>query len=228
MHPPLPSMSIWSSRSRSFAHVIAFSLPAPLGAAPHFHRAPHSTPTTRRSAFRQLRAYAGTRKTTLRMVCPLSTVSDVEWLSTPIAVSGPVQRGLGRGSRDLGTSTANLPGTLLADEPEAARDGVYFGYGRVPKFGNVVVNMVASLGHNITFDDVKERVFEAYLMSDIFDCDFYGEEMKLCIVGYMRPEYKFDSLDQLIQHIRNDVAVAKAALDLPNALRHKDHATLTS
>lgn len=151
------------------------------------------------------------------MVFKLSSVEDVEWFMKPVSVSGKVQRGFGRGSRDLGTPTANLPGHLLDDVPNAERDGVYFGFGCVPKYGNSVVKMVANVGRNITYDDVTERVLEAYLMSDIFDEEFYGEEMRLCIIGFMRPEWKFSSIDELIKHINNDIQVAKAALDLPRA-----------
>lgn len=157
----------------------------------------------------------------------LSSVDAIEWLRDPIAVQGKVQRGFGRGSRDLGTPTANLPGKLLDGATEAERDGVYVGFGRVPKYGEKVVKMVANLGRNITYGDVKERVLEAYLMSDDFDEEFYGDEMRLCIVGFMRPEYKFDSLQELIDHIQNDVKVAEAALDMPKAEPFRSHSSLT-
>ncbi|KAI0566541.1 Riboflavin kinase [Gracilaria domingensis] len=155
-----------------------------------------------------------------------SSVQAIEWLAKPIAVSGLVQHGFGRGSRSLGTPTANLPGSLLREVTNASRDGVYLGFGRVPKFGDAVVKMVASIGHNITFGDVTERVLEAHLMSDIFESDFYGEEMRLCIVAFMRPELKFNSLQQLMDHIRNDISVANQALDLPQAQPYRIHPLL--
>lgn len=142
-----------------------------------------------------------------------SSQEAIEWLKNPVTVRGKVQNGFGRGSRDLGCPTANLPGKLVIEETELHRDGIYFGYGMVPKYGEKVVKMVANLGRNITYGDVKERVLEAYLMSE-FEEDFYGEEMRLCIIGYMRPELKFDSLDELIEHIQNDIQVAKSALDV--------------
>lgn len=155
-----------------------------------------------------------------------SSVEAIEWFTDPVTVSGTVQKGFGRGSKDLGTPTANLPGKLLDGMLEADRDGVYLGFGRVPKYGDKIVKMVANLGRNITYGDVKERVLEAYLMSE-FEEDFYGEEMRLCIIGYMRPELKFDSLDELMKHIRTDVDVAKAALDLQKALPFRTHSSLT-
>lgn len=155
-----------------------------------------------------------------------SSVQAVQWLQKPITVRGIVQHGFGRGSRDLGTPTANLPGSLLDGIPEATRDGVYLGFGRVPKYGDKVVKMVANLGRNITYSDVTDRVLEAYLMADIFDPEFYGEEMRLCIIGFMRPELKFDSVQQLIEHIQNDIKVAEAALDLPRTKVFRTHASL--
>lgn len=155
-----------------------------------------------------------------------SSVTKIEWLPDPVLVKGKVQVGFGRGSRDLGTPTANLPGTLVDDISLVDRDGVYIGFGRVPSFGNSIVKMVANLGRNITYGDVKERVLEAYLMSDIFDRDFYGEEMRLCIIGYLRPEWKFTSIDELIHHINNDVTVAFKALDFDKALRYQTHSFL--
>lgn len=162
------------------------------------------------------------------MQFPLSSVDAIEWLPTPVKVAGKVQHGFKRGSRDLGTPTANLPGTLLADEKIVDRDGVYLGFGRVPKFGGKVVKMVANLGRNITYNDVKERVLEAYLISDLFDEDFYGEEMRLSILGFMRPEWKFESLDELVNHIRNDVKVAEEALGFEQAIKFTNDEFLTS
>lgn len=157
-----------------------------------------------------------------------SSIDHIDWLPAPIYVSGIVQRGFGRGSRDLGTPTANLPGSLLDNVPQAHRDGVYLGFGRVPKYGTQVAKMVANLGRNITYGDVEERVLEAYLMSDLFNEDFYGEEMRLCIIGFMRPELKFGSLDELVAHIKNDVNISRAALDLPKALPFRTYPPLVS
>lgn len=158
----------------------------------------------------------------------LCTLNDIDWLETPVAVKGKVQRGFGRGSRDLGTPTANLPGALLDGVAQTNRDGVYFGFGRVPKYGKNAVKMVANLGRNITYGDVKERILEAYLMSNDFDEEFYGEEMRLCIIGYLRPEFNFDSINDLITHIQNDVSVASAALDLPEAQPFRVHNSLAT
>lgn len=152
-----------------------------------------------------------------------SDASTVEWLNEPIQVKGAVQRGFGRGSRDLGTPTANLPGKLLNGVGGSERDGVYVGFGQVPKHQKGAVKMVANLGRNITYGDVKERVLEAYLMEGKEELpeEFYGDEMRLCIVGYLRPELKFEGLDQLMEAIHNDVRVAGEVLDRQEAMVYR-------
>lgn len=153
----------------------------------------------------------------------LSTVGAVKWLPSPVTIAGKVQRGFGRGSRKLGTPTANLPGSLLDGVGTMGQDGVYIGFGVVPSLSSRPVKMVANIGRNITFDDVPERVLEAFLMDDTLQEEFYGEEMRLCVIGYMRAEVKFDGIAALVANIRNDVAVAKEALESPHALPFADH-----
>lgn len=153
-----------------------------------------------------------------------SSAGAVEWLNAAVVVRGPVARGFGRGSRDLGTPTANLPGTLLDGMAATERNGVYVGFGMVPKYGGVM-KMVANIGMNVTYGDVENRVLEAFLMDDEgrLAKEFYGEEMRLCLVGYLRPELKFDSVGELMENIQNDVSVAAAVLDAPEATPFKEH-----
>lgn len=53
--------------------------------------------------------------------------------------------------------------------------------------------------------------------------DFYGSTLKVCILGHLRPELNFDSLQSLIDAINNDIAQAKTRLDEPEALKYKNH-----
>jgi len=46
-----------------------------------------------------------------------------------------------------------------------------------------------------------------------FEKDFYGELMKIAILGYIRPERSFSSKEELIDAINNDIEITKAALD---------------
>lgn len=56
-----------------------------------------------------------------------------------------------------------------------------------------------------------------------FDGDLYGQILKLCICGYLRPEKNFDSLDALIAAIQKDIKDAKDFLDKEPFRGHRDH-----
>ncbi|XP_014650174.1 PREDICTED: riboflavin kinase [Ceratotherium simum simum] len=56
-----------------------------------------------------------------------------------------------------------------------------------------------------------------------FKEDFYGEILNVAIVGYLRPEKNFDSLEALISAIQGDIEEAKKRLDLPEHLKVKDN-----
>jgi riboflavin kinase len=47
--------------------------------------------------------------------------------------------------------------------------------------------------------------------------DFYGSQLKALVVGYLRPEMKFASIDSLISRIRADIGIAKRQLDQQDA-----------
>lgn len=49
-----------------------------------------------------------------------------------------------------------------------------------------------------------------------YNGDLYGQQLKVCICGYLRPEQNFDSLQSLIAAIENDITQAKARLELPD------------
>ena len=53
------------------------------------------------------------------------------------------------------------------------------------------------------FGDLERKTVEAWLLHD-FAADFYGRTLRLMVVGYVRPELKFDSLDGLVAAIRAD------------------------
>jgi len=83
---------------------------------------------------------------------------------------------------------------------------------------NAIHKAVCNVGYSPTFDgeENKEKIVEAHLIvndGDI-DGDFYGETMRLALIGFLRPEMKFESFPALISAIMNDKANAKDALDL--------------
>ena len=68
---------------------------------------------------------------------------------------------------------------------------------------------LSMLGHF----NVQERTAEPWILHD-FGRDFYGEQLRLVVAAYIRPEADFTSLDALIARIHADADVARAALDM--------------
>ncbi|KAF5943740.1 hypothetical protein HYC85_017817 [Camellia sinensis] len=136
----------------------------------------------------------------------------------PWYFGGPVVKGFGRGSKVLGIPTANLStkgySTVLSERPS----GVYFGWAGLSTRG--VYKMVMSIGWNPYFNNA-EKTMEPWLLYD-FDEDFYGEELRLAIVGYIRPEANFPSLESLIEWIHEDRRIAETALELPLYSKYQD------
>ena len=48
-----------------------------------------------------------------------------------------------------------------------------------------------------------------------FAADFYGEELRLVVTGYLRPERNFSSLDSLVAAIHADIRLATESLATP-------------
>ena len=127
-------------------------------------------------------------------------------LTRDFAIEGVVQRGDQRG-RELGYPTANL---ALGD------------YQR-PKYGIYAVRVtlddgsefpgVASLGVRPTFDPPQE-LLEAHLFG--FDGDLYGRKVEVALHAYIREEKKFDGIEPLIAHMKEDEAAARKLLALPS------------
>jgi riboflavin kinase/FMN adenylyltransferase len=127
-------------------------------------------------------------------------------LTRPCAVEGVVERGDGRGGRELGCPTANLS---IGD------------YQR-PKYGIYAVRVrldeereypgVASFGIRPMFEPPKE-LLEAHLFG--FDGDLYGRTIEVALHHYIRPEMKFEGMDALAAQMREDGEEAKRLLALP-------------
>lgn len=138
--------------------------------------------------------------------------------SEPWYIGGPVVKGFGRGSKVLGIPTANLSTEGYSDVLSEHPSGVYFGWAGLSTRG--VYKMVMSIGWNPYFDNAKKTI-EPWLLHE-FDEDFYGEELHLVVVGYIRPEANFPSLETLIAKIHEDRKVAEGALDLPLYSKYRD------
>lgn len=141
----------------------------------------------------------------------------------PIVLVGRVQRGFGRGGKDLGCPTANLPDDSITPMSSVANTGVYYGYAQVvtPSGDSTpmhrkdakVLPMVMSLGWNPFYKNEKLTA-EIHIMHE-FDKDFYGFEMRAVVLGYIRPELDYTSREALIDDIEFDKQVALNCLERP-------------
>ncbi|KAH6912830.1 hypothetical protein BKA70DRAFT_1265147 [Coprinopsis sp. MPI-PUGE-AT-0042] len=142
----------------------------------------------------------------------------------PLQMEGKVIRGYGRGSRELGIPTANLPvDNNLTPWIAGLKSGVYFGWAslRLPPShpdnekttnGFSIYPMVMSIGCN-TFYNNKARSAEAHLLKN-FGADFYGVEMRLLITGFIREERDYEGVKDLIKDIHEDCDVARSLLGI--------------
>lgn len=110
----------------------------------------------------------------------------------PIYLSGAVTTGFGRGSKQLGVPTANLPPKDLIKELAPLPTGVYFGWACVdapegaPEEDREVHKMVMNIGRRPTFEDKDPEVsVELHIMHPYTE-DFYGCQMRAVVLGFLR------------------------------------------
>lgn len=110
-----------------------------------------------------------------------------------------------------------------------AKSGVYFGWAALelgkdhPNYrpssspspagegGLSIFPMVMSIGYNPFYNNTV-RSAEVHVL-DKFAADFYGVNMRLLIVGYIRDEKNYEGLDALIEDINTDCEVARRSLE---------------
>ncbi|KAI4864108.1 riboflavin kinase [Hypoxylon rubiginosum] len=201
----------------------------------------------------------------------------------PLRMEGAVISGFGRGSKELGIPTANLPvDPAAAPWIETAKSGVYFGYAslalppshpdrqqqhqhqrqqrshrsnpraavdappapipssstddRIPKETSEaaaaggeaetekekeeettkqwqIYPMVMSIGYNPFYKNAV-RSAEVHVLHG-FAADFYGAPMRLLVLGFVREERDYASLDALVADINVDCDVARQSLARP-------------
>ena len=119
----------------------------------------------------------------------------------PLKVKGEIVKGFGRGSRELGFPTANFSEEVIETVPQAIVGGIYCGFAQVDQ--GPVLDMVMSVGFNPFFNNEK-RAMETHIVHK-FDGDLYGRMLSVIIVGYLRPEANYESLDLLVKAIEGDI-----------------------
>mmetsp|Transcript_47667 Transcript_47667/g.116080 ORF Transcript_47667/g.116080 Transcript_47667/m.116080 type:complete len:339 (+) Transcript_47667:141-1157(+) len=172
-----------------------------------------------------------------------SKTDDGFLLEKVLKFRGNVATGYGRGGKKLGVPTANLPASLFQNALKEVPTGVYFGWATIEEemppspsppdtsTTRKIHKAVVNVGYSPTFEgqENKEKIIEAHLISDdrllqtnkesppssppkTMD-DFYGSAMRLQLIGFIRPERKFDSFDELIAQINKDIDDAALMLE---------------
>lgn len=128
--------------------------------------------------------------------------SVAKLLGRAYSVRGEVVLGKKRG-RQLGYPTANIevpPGKLIP------ANGVYAGW---VTFNGQQYMAATNVGYSPTFGNEAVTV-EAFLLD--FDQDIYGETVEFSFERYLRPEMKFNGIDELTAQMAQDVAAGRRFL----------------
>ncbi len=120
-------------------------------------------------------------------------------------IEGRVEHGDKLG-RTLGFPTANV----ALGEQQRPKPGIYAVRAGIDEGANTVWHdAVASLGWRPTFAGQDLR-FEVHLFD--FTGDLYNRHLRVKLIGYLRPELKFDGAEALIAQMRKDAVDARALL----------------
>lgn len=138
-------------------------------------------------------------------------------LGRDFSVTAVIERGAGRGGRELGYPTANQ---YVDDVSALPADGVYAGWLTVvdgqdkgPIDGDMEPGVrypaAISVGTNPTFGDSRRSV-ESFILDR--DADLYGRLARVEFVGKVRGMTKFDSVDELLEYMARDVEATRTIL----------------
>ncbi|CCG83154.1 Riboflavin kinase [Taphrina deformans PYCC 5710] len=137
----------------------------------------------------------------------------------PICLSGEIVKGFGRGSKELGIPTANLAEEAIPKLLEHAESGIYYGLASIDGNDNVY-DMVMSVGWNPYYKNTV-RSAEVHVIHKFHD-DFYNKNLKVIVVGFIRPEYNYTDLDSLVADINEDIRVAQRSLARPAYRKYRE------
>ncbi len=121
-------------------------------------------------------------------------------LGRPYRMCGRVVHGDERG-RAIGFPTANIHLHRCSSPVSGVYAVEVFGLDKEPVAG------VANVGNRPTLGGTQSRL-EAHLFD--FDADIYGRYVHVDFLRKLRPEQRFESLEELVAQIRKDAAEARA------------------
>lgn len=122
-------------------------------------------------------------------------------LGRPYSVSGAVVHGQQLG-RTIGMPTANLS---IPENKFTPPKGVYVAQ---VIYGDRVLYGIANLGTKPTVDAGIAAGLETYIFD--FDEDIYDEFLKVNLLYFVRPEKKFESVEELTKQMKKDSQFGKA------------------
>ena len=131
-----------------------------------------------------------------------------DFMGRPFSVIAPIERGAGRGGKELGYPTANQ---YASDTSAVPADGVYAGWLTIIDDGEIEGDMqpgvrypaAISVGTNPTFGDARRSV-ESFVLDR--DADLYGRMARVEFVEKVRDMLKFNSVEELLEHMARDVS----------------------
>ncbi len=112
--------------------------------------------------------------------------------------------------RTIGFPTANL--CVSSEEEPYLPKGVY---GVKIRHKDVSYNGVMNIGMRPTFKREERTLsFEVHIFH--FNQNIYGEQLMIDILFFIRDELAFDSIEQLVQQLKNDIEKANRQFLLVN------------
>ena len=137
--------------------------------------------------------------TYIRQAIKDGRVDEAErYLDRRYCIEGMVVKGFQNG-RKMGIPTANVDYDINMALP---KEGVYAGVTYVDgrRFKSVI-----NVGRNLTFN-AEKLTMETHILG--FDEDIYGKYIRVSFAKRLRGVIKFDSIDELIKQIHNDMETA--------------------
>lgn len=126
-------------------------------------------------------------------------------LGYPFFISGKVMKGKHNGST-LGFPTANI---AYPENKAQLKEGVYRTMAIVK--GKTYRSMT-NIGTHPTIAELKEEIIETHLF-DYGAAELYGEDLQIAFLEYIRPQCKFDSIEELTKQLAEDKAYCKRRFD---------------
>lgn len=127
----------------------------------------------------------------------------VRFLGHPYSLSGEVVKGRSLG-HTIGIPTANV---LLTEGLAVPKLGVYAGYATVE---GKEYPAVTNIGSRPTVGGHQVRM-ESWLLD--FSGDLYGKQITLSLLKFLRPEEKFESLEELKEQIWKDAQQVREIIE---------------